>query len=205
MIFAISEERLTRRKHCGGIPSLAIRACLRAAGVRVAEIDHVAIGRDVSANRRQRIAYALSHPRQAATYLQLARRRSRFAHLRAILAEATDEDPAGFHFREHAVEHHVAHIASSFFTSPWDHCAALSYDGSGDFVTTMLADCQGEQVRVLKRIYLPDSLGNLYSLISEFIGFRQYGDESKVMPPTGRIDCTTAYRGWYSSSPTAFV
>jgi carbamoyltransferase len=181
VLFAIAEERLNRKKHYAGVPLLAVKACLLAAGVRLSDVDHVAIGRDVHANRAEKIKYALSYPRQLPTYFKLARRGTRFEDVKTLLARTMEEDPARLRFREHHVEHHIAHIASSFYCSGWDAAAGLSYDGSGDFVTTMLADCRGTEIKVLSKSFVPDSLGAFYTMICEFIGYRQYGDEGKVM------------------------
>src|SRR2546422_1610337 len=50
LVAAAEEERFNRVKHCAGFPALAAAWCLADAGLSVAEIDHVAIGRDPRAN-----------------------------------------------------------------------------------------------------------------------------------------------------------
>src|SRR6202022_3885796 len=44
ILFATAEERLSRKKHDGGFPGLAIRACLAHAGAELADLDEVAFG-----------------------------------------------------------------------------------------------------------------------------------------------------------------
>ncbi|MCA9442614.1 MAG: carbamoyltransferase, partial [Candidatus Omnitrophica bacterium] len=90
-------------------------------------------------------------------------------------------DPASLRFAEHHIEHHLAHVASAYFISPWEKCAGFSLDGSGDFVTCMMADCEGTEIDIQHRIYVPHSLGSLYTMVCEFIGYQKYGDEGKVM------------------------
>ena len=75
----------------------------------------------------------------------------------------------------------MAHIASAYYCSPWEKAAGFSYDGSGDFVSTMMARCEGNDIEVLERVFLPHSLGSFYTMICEFIGYKKYGDEGKVM------------------------
>ena len=75
-------------------------------------------------------------------------------------------DSAQLGFREHHLEHHIAHIASAYYCSPWDKAAGFSYDGSGDFVSTMTARCEGSEIEVLDRVFLPHSLGSFYTMIS---------------------------------------
>jgi carbamoyltransferase len=187
-VAAIAEERLNRVKYYAGFPSLALARCLEIAGVAAEDVDHVAIGRDSSANRAKKIGYALRNPTRLLNLLKIRSARSELDDLRPEIAAATGVDADRLRFRQHDVEHHVAHIASSYFASGWDSAAGFSVDGSGDFVTCMLADCVGDTVDVRHRIYVPHSLGSLYTMVCEFIGYDRYGDEGKVMglAPLGR-------------------
>jgi len=181
VVFAIAEERLNRRKHYGGFPALAIQACLDAAGVTIDEIDHVAIGQDSDANLSRKVQYALANPAKILNFIQLRQRKQSMRDLRSLISRALDVDPDRLRFQEHHLEHHIAHIASAYYCSPWEKAAGFSYDGSGDFVSTMMARCQGNDIEVLDRVYLPHSLGSFYTMICEFIGYKKYGDEGKVM------------------------
>ena len=58
-----------------------------------------------------------------------------------------------------AVEHHLAHLASAFYCSPYEEAACLSVDGFGDFVSTMLAVGRGNRIQPLERVFYPHSLG----------------------------------------------
>jgi carbamoyltransferase len=62
VLFAIAEERLNRVKHYAGFPALAIQACLNAAGAKVSDIDHVAVGQDSDANLAEKVRYAIANP-----------------------------------------------------------------------------------------------------------------------------------------------
>jgi len=83
--------------------------------------------------------------------------------------------------RFHQVEHHLAHIASSFYWSPFETATGFSQDGAGDFATTMWSRCQGNDICILKRSYWPHSPGVFYTALTQFIGFEKYGEEYKVM------------------------
>jgi carbamoyltransferase len=181
VVFAIAEERLNRLKHYGGFPALAIQACLHAAGAKITDIDHVAVGQDTDANLQKKVQYALANPAKLLNFIRLRRRKSEMRDVRALIANALDCDPAELRFKEHRLEHHIAHIASAYYCSPWEQAAGFSYDGSGDFVSTMMARCEGADVNVLDRVFLPHSLGSFYTMICEFIGYNKYGDEGKVM------------------------
>jgi len=181
VVFAIAEERLNRRKHFGGFPALAIQACLDYAGATIYDIDHVAIGQDSDANLAKKVQYALSNPSRILNFIKMRQRKESMRDLRTLIVQALDADPSRLRFAEHHLEHHIAHIASAFYCSPWEKAAGFSYDGSGDFVSTMTARCEGTEIEVLDRVYLPHSLGSFYTMICDFIGYRKYGDEGKVM------------------------
>lgn len=179
--FAIAEERLNRRKHFGGFPALAIKACLDAVGARISEIDHVAVGQDSDANLAKKVQYALANPAKVLNFIRLRQRKQSMRDVRELIAKTLEVDRSQLRFQEHHLEHHIAHIASAYYCSPWEKAAGFSYDGSGDFVSTMTARCEGNDIEVLDRVFLPHSLGSLYTMICEFIGYTQYGDEGKVM------------------------
>jgi carbamoyltransferase len=179
--FAIAEERLNRHKHFGGFPALAVKACLDAVGAKISEVEHVAVGQDSDANLTKKVQYALSNPAKILNFIRLRQRKEAMRDVRSLLAKALDVDAAQLRFQEHHLEHHIAHIASAYYCSPWEKAAGFSYDGSGDFVSTMMARCEGNKIEVLDRVFLPHSLGSVYTMICEFIGYSQYGDEGKVM------------------------
>ncbi len=179
--FAIAEERLNRHKHFGGFPALAVKACLDAVGAKISDVEHVAVGQDSDANLRKKVQYALANPAKILNFIRLRQRKEAMRDVRSLLGAALDVDPSQLRFQEHHLEHHIAHIASAYYCSPWEKAAGFSYDGSGDFVSTMMARCEGNEIEVLDRVFLPHSLGSVYTMICEFIGYSKYGDEGKVM------------------------
>ena len=181
VLFAIAEERLNRVKHYAGFPGLAVRACLEAAGAKITDVDHIAVGQDSDANLSKKVQYALANPAKILNFIKMRQRKQEMRDVRTLLASALEVDREQLKFQEHHLEHHIAHIASAYYCSPWEHAAGFSYDGSGDFVSTMMAHCEGTEIEVLDRIYLPHSLGSFYTMICEFIGYKKYGDEGKVM------------------------
>src|SRR4051812_38586813 len=59
LVAAAEEERFNRVKHCAGFPRLAVEYCLEAAGARVEDIDHIAIGRNPRAHLGDKVLYSL--------------------------------------------------------------------------------------------------------------------------------------------------
>lgn len=180
-VAAIAEERLNRLKYYAGFPAKSIQQVMRMGGITFKDIDYIAVGRDPAANRAQKIQYLLKNPARLFNLLKIRSARSDLRDLRSLLISECGADPGQLRFKQINVEHHLAHIASAYFISPWEHAAGISIDGSGDFVTCMLTECEGKSIRVKRRIYVPHSLGTLYAMVSQFIGYGKYGDEGKVM------------------------
>lgn len=183
LVAAVAEERLgVRFKHIAGFPAQAIRRVLAMAGATVKDLDFVAVGHDSNANKSAKIRRVLSNPvRSAKAVASFLKRRTRFESLGDQVAKACDVGRADCRFQQVDVEHHLAHLASSFYSSDFDSAAGLSYDGSGDFVSAMTAKCEGDTITPLKRFFVPNSLGYLYTAICQFIGFDHFGEEYKVM------------------------
>src|ERR1017187_2984173 len=98
-----------------------------------------------------------------------------------MVAEACGVQETDCRFEVVRVEHHLAHIASSYFASDFDEAAGFSYDGSGDFTSAMFARCAGNRIEILDRVHVPHSLGFFYTALCQFIGFDKFGEEYKVM------------------------
>jgi carbamoyltransferase len=101
--------------------------------------------------------------------------------LKDDLANALGVSPKTLRAKFHNIEHHRAHLASSFFVSPFEQAALLSIDGFGDFISTMWAKGEGNSIEVLGQVEYPHSTGIVYTATTQFLGFPHYGDEGKVM------------------------
>lgn len=182
LVAAIAEERINRKKHCAGYPAQAIKEVLRIAGASLSDVTDVAIARDPRANVGAKVQYVLSNP---VVGWGMVKARLLGSYKEGSSSEAHTEvgevqrGLAGA--RVHAVEHHLAHVASTFFWSPFDKATAITVDGSGDFATCMVARCEGTRITILRRDFIPESLGLYYSAVCNFLGFNKYGEEYKVM------------------------
>jgi carbamoyltransferase len=201
LIAAVEEERFNRRKHCAGFPAESIRYCLSAAKASIADVDHIGISRDPSAHLHKKVLFAAKRAAKSVGEIDGARRATngkcdrgifkaigdRLANaakvrdLKDDLARALDVPKDSFSARIHNIEHHRAHLASSFYVSPFDRAALLSIDGFGDFISTMWAVGEGNSIKVLGQVEYPHSTGILYTATTQFLGFPHYGDEGKIM------------------------
>ena len=182
LIAAIAEERINRKKHCGGFPALAVEEVLRIGGARPEDLTDIAVARDPGANLGAKMAFMARNPS-----IGVARAMSRFKvhrevrNTKDLFAEAMGARADRIGARFHQIEHHLAHVASSFFCSPFERATGLSIDGSGDFASSLLATCEGPRIKVHRRVLLPHSLGVFYTALCQFIGFDRFGEEYKVM------------------------
>ena len=184
LVGAVAEERLgARQKHSPTFPANAIRRLLADAGLRLRDVTHVALARDPRANQAAKMAYVARHPlKSAGAVVEHLGRNRRTKGTLEQLSEVCDEDPAAVRFETVGVEHHLAHIASAYYLSPFEELTAgFSYDASGDFASMMAARCEGTRIEVLDRVTLPHSLGFFYTAMCQFIGFDEFGEEYKVM------------------------
>jgi carbamoyltransferase len=178
LLAAVEEERLNRVKYAAGLPALAIQYCLDQAGVKLTEVDHIAIPRNPWARIGTKLRFAMRMPRFA---MDRARVMKRFAGIQEDLAQAFEVSPDAIRAKFHRIEHHTAHLASAFYVSPFEKAAVLSADGLGDFASSMWALGQGPRMQHLGEITFPHSLGMYYTALTQYIGFWKFGDEYKVM------------------------
>jgi len=178
LVAAVEEERLNRVKYAAGLPAQAIQFCLDRAGVKLAEVNHIAVPRDPWARLRTKLRFAIRMPKFALDRVRVMRR---FAGIREDLASAFQVAPDAIRGQFHRIEHHTAHLASTFLVSPFDRAAVLSADGLGDFASSMSAVGEGPKMRVLGEVAFPHSLGMYYTALTQYIGFWKFGDEYKVM------------------------
>ncbi len=179
LIVGAEEERFRRVKHWSGMPSESIRWCLQDAGLKLGDVDHIAINRNPKVNNLRRMLYVLRKRPSLGLMLK------RFGNIRraASFEEQVESAFPGEKMRAqvHHVEHHLAHLASGFLVSGFDEAVCLSVDGFGDFASSAWGMGRGRQIDIDGRVYFPHSLGVFYTIITQFIGFPHYGDEYKVM------------------------
>ena len=182
VIAAIEEEKLVRVKHigisqCGGLPYEAIGYCLESAGVGVEDIDYVTyyvkprrlLNRQSKFHERfipENAPEAEDH--KAASVNEYHDRLKTLHLIRRLLDQRS---------KVVAVDHQLAHAASSFYLSGFDRAAILILSGKGDYITIAAGIGEGRKIRLLRRVEFPHSLGWVYSQVSEYLGFRANGGE----------------------------
>ncbi len=78
------------------------------------------------------------------------------------------------------VDHHTAHAASAFYTSPFDQATVLTLDRIGDTRCGALWHAEGTSLHLEEELYAPDSPADFYGRVTDLLGFRPRADEHKV-------------------------
>ncbi len=183
LVAAVAEERLgPRHKHVAGFPGRALQRVLQMAGATIRDVDYLAVGNDSNANVGAKVSHVLRAPvKSARGVLTHFQRRAKMQSLQQLVAEACGVGEADCRFQVVRVEHHLAHLASSYYASDFDEAAGFSYDGAGDFTSAMFARCRDNRIEISDRVHIPHSLGFFYTALCQFIGFHKFGEEYKVM------------------------
>lgn len=181
LLSAVEEERFRRIKHWAGFPTEAIRYCLSEAGVTIAQVDHIAVNRNPSANLLKKALFAFSKRPSLAAVTNRLKNATRLASIEDTLSVELGAPREQIKAQMHAIEHHRAHIGSAYLVSPFDAAAVVSVDGFGDFVSTMWGSGRGNAVSISDEVNFPHSLGLFYLAMTQYLGFPHYGDEYKVM------------------------
>lgn len=186
VLYAAQEERFSRIKNDASFPEKAIQFCLNESGFTFEDIDLIAFY-DKPFLKFERLletyyAFAPKGFKSFAMAMPLWLKEKlfikQFIRKRIRKLGASNSSKINIHFPEH----HLSHIASAFYTSPFKKCAFLTVDGVGEWATTSYGIACGEKgIQVMGELHFPDSLGLFYSSFTYFLGFEVNSGEYKMM------------------------
>ena len=179
LVAAAEEERFRRIKHWAGFPSQAIAYCLQQAKLTIGDLEAIAINQDSRANIRAKLCYMMTSLPRPQLLVDRLVTRSRRQNIQELLAASFPKQK--FAGKIVNVEHHLAHLFSAYYVSPFQDAAVVSVDGFGDFASTEWGEGHNGDVKIADRILFPHSLGLFYQALTQYLGFPHYGDEYKVM------------------------
>jgi carbamoyltransferase len=186
IVAAAEEERFTRKKHDYEFPAQAIKFCLDTAGITAEGLDYVVFyEKPFRKFDRMMRTIMQTFPRSMPVFREsmlswLGEKLWVKELIRSRLGVSAD--------RILFSEHHLSHAASAFLCSPFENAAILTVDGVGEWATATMAVGKGNDIRILREIHFPHSLGLLYSAFTAYLGFEVNEGEYKVMgmAPFGR-------------------
>jgi len=179
IIVALEEERINRIKHWAGFPLLSIKKCLEFGAINIGDIDYVAVNQDPKANILKKIKYTLLSKPNFKFYFQKFNNKLKRLNILSLIE--TEIGKLKQDCKLINIEHHLSHIASSYYDSSYDKAVNLSVDGFGDFASVAWGTSCGSEIKIDGRIFFPHSLGIFYEAFTQFLGFNNYGDEYKLM------------------------
>ncbi len=185
IIAAAQEERFTRKKHDSSYPYNAIKYVLSEANIKLSDIDHIVFFEKPFLKFERLLetylAFAPSGFKSFSLSMPIWLREKLFQ--KQFLFEKLKEQDDRFKDinKINFSEHHYSHAASAFFPSPFKDALVLTLDGVGEWATTTVAIGKGNELKMIKEIHFPHSLGLLYSAFTYYTGFKVNSGEYKVM------------------------
>ena len=178
IIHSMEEERFKRIKHYSGFPSESLNQILKNTGTRIEDIDYITTNKSSYYNILGKIRFNLSN--LGYTFINNYFR-EKSNRTKSIISQLNKFGNLKNLKKIIDIPHHLSHISYSYFLSGFEDCFGLTVDGSGDFSTSESFKIKSGKIKMLDKILFPNSLGIFYQAFTQFLGFRRYGDEYKVM------------------------
>jgi len=178
IIAAAQEERFSRVKFDSSFPKNAIKYCLNQANLTISDIDEIVYFENTY----------LKFDRIFSNYTNYLPK-SFFQFSNAIFSwfseklflEKNIKKELGWKKEIKKISHHLSHAASAFYPSPFEDAAIIILDSVGEWACTSIGYGNKNEIKLLKEIKFPNSLGMFYSAFTQFSGFRVNADEYKLM------------------------
>jgi len=183
LIALIEEERINRIKTSpNNLPINAAKECLKIGGIDINSIDGIAWGWDCIKYEKY-LEKTIKTAKKDFNLLQHDLNKNLYNpnRIKRALKIGFSDQLKGKIPKVHFLTHHLCHAASAFFCSGFKEANILTIDGSGEDLTTLLCEASNNKIKIVKKIKIPDSLGGYYATFTEFLGFKPYMNEGKVM------------------------
>ena len=185
IIAAAQEERFTRDKHTPDFPTNAIKYCLEEAGLEIDELDAI-VFYDKPLLKFERLleTYYAFAPKGLISFLKaMPVWLNEKLFLKKLIFDGLKE--VGVYDKKKVKilfpEHHLSHAASAYFPSIFNHSAIITIDGVGEWCTASIGLGEGNNIKIIKELNFPHSVGLLYSAFTYYLGFTVNSGEYKLM------------------------
>jgi carbamoyltransferase len=177
LIAAVEEERFARVKHYSQFPFNSIKYCLSEAKINMSQINFVTINSNPLKSIFKKIYYIFLNPKSINVGLSSLKNYEKKFSIIKLLNNVDQNNP--FNGKIKYFDHHLSHLNSS--SNNFESSVNVSIDGFGDFSSCSWGLKKNNIIEIDDKIYFPHSLGIFYQAITQYLGFKNYGDEYKVM------------------------
>jgi len=179
VIAASDEERFTRIKHDPSFPKNSIDFCLNKAGITAKDLSYVVFYEKPFLKFERIFLNSLKNVPLSGRFFRESMKEWFLDKIwiKSHILSNLNIDPKKLLFSEH----HLSHIASSYFPSPFKKSAVISVDAVGEWTTTAWGIADGNKIDIKEEVRFPNSLGLLYSAFTVFCGFEPNEGEYKLM------------------------
>jgi carbamoyltransferase len=184
IVVAAQEERFSRKKNDATFPFESIRFCLRHEGISLSNVDYI-IFYDKPLLKFERIIQTTLE------YIPLGFSlfkkfmpvwlKDKLFQKKIILNSFKEIKNVNVDNKLFFSDHHLSHASSAYFPSPFDEAIILTLDGVGEWTTSSIYIGKDNDIKKIKEITFPHSLGLLYSSFTYFCGFKVNSGEYKLM------------------------
>lgn len=190
LVFAVEEERFTRQKHAENtFPRNAIEVSLDYCNITLPEVDRILLPYDPELesnlllhrlkrgfSNHESIAYKLGSFAYSAKEWISTQYFSNTRQVETELSRIGEPVP-----EIETLEHHACHAASAFYPASFDDGLVLTVDGKGEYDSTVVWQGKGTNLERVATYEFPNSLGQFYATITEYLGYRAFNGEGKIM------------------------
>ncbi|MDX1959915.1 MAG: carbamoyltransferase C-terminal domain-containing protein [Leptospiraceae bacterium] len=182
IIYAVEEERLNREKRTRNFPFQGIKEALKTAGIKLEELDAIAVAWNPAINLELHNHAQSSKARylgeifyNVPSALMSLKKNNQSSYSRQVI-----EFKDGTNLNIYYIMHHLSH-ASTFYYSPFETASIMTIDAFGEKECVLFAEGNNTELKTIWSQEFPHSLGGFYSTMTEFLGFQPQSDEWKLM------------------------
>ena len=178
LIAACEEERYNKEKHTRKFPSLAIKDCLKIANLKMKDIDIIAVGdQPLLRIREAYLKLAIRDENRIKVIIDDINKIKTIYETEKLIRKKT-----GFKKKIEFNNHHLCHLASTFYPSGFKKSLIVSYDGMGEIHSALFGVGTNKGINVFHdENKYPHSLGLIYTAVTFFLGWKIYHDEGIIM------------------------
>lgn len=185
IVAAIQEERLNRIKNTSDFPVKAVQFCLSEYGIELDGLDAV-VFYDKPFLKFERLleTFYANVPKGLSAFLKFM---PEWSQKKIFLKKEIKRELLELYPKSSKPiqllfsSHHLSHAASAFYPSPFKEAAILTIDAVGEWATASIGHGKNTEIRLLKEMHFPDSVGLIYSSFTYFLGFKVNSGEYKLM------------------------